>query len=147
MLRKTILALGLFWLAANSALAADAIRTTWVGNLAVEGYDPVAYFTENKAVKGSKDFEWEWGDANWRFSSEENLAAFKLDPEKYSPQYGGYCAYAVADGKTVGIDPEAFDIVDGKLYLNYSKKIQERWKGDRDNFISKADEVWPTLID
>jgi len=94
------------------ALAVDAINTTRFGNVAIEGYDPVAYFTQSRPVKGDSDFEYEWKDAKWRFSSAENLALFTANPEKYAPQYGGYCAYAVAKNTTASIDPTQFTVVD-----------------------------------
>ena len=147
MIRKLVVAIGLAFIALNPAWAADPIRTTWVGNLAIEGYDAVAYFTENRAVKGDEDYELEWEDANWRFNSAENLAAFQEDPERYAPQYGGYCAWAVSNGAIAGIDPKQFSVVDDKLYLNYNASIQQRWTGERDRRIELADEIWPTLID
>lgn len=105
------------------ALAVDEINTTLLGNVAIKGYDPVAYFTESRPIKGNADFEYSWKDANWRFSNAENLALFKENPEKYAPQYGGYCAYAVAKNTTANIDPTQFTIVDDKLYLNFNKSV------------------------
>ena len=130
----------------TSAMAADPINTTFFGKLAVEGYDTVAYFTENQAIEGDKKFEHEWMNAKWRFSSAENLEAFKADPEAYAPQYGGYCAWAVSQNKIAEIDPTQFTVHEGKLYLNYNKKIQKRWLGDRDNFIAAADQNWPSVL-
>jgi len=127
--------------------ADDKYRTTYFGNLAVEGYDTVAYFTEGKAVKGKKAFQTAWKDANWRFSTQEHLALFKASPEDYAPQYGGYCAWAVSDNSLAGIDPKQFEIVEGKLYLNYSKKIHQRWLPEKETLINKADQNWPNLID
>lgn len=147
MFRKFLFVLGVMFFCVNTALAVEPINTTWIGKLAIEGYDPVAYFTESKPVKGSKDYEWRWMEANWRFSSAENLEIFKLQPEKYAPQYGGYCAWAVSNGGTAGIDPDQFTVYDDKLYLNYNAKIQEKWLADRDSRIDLADEVWPTLVD
>jgi len=94
--------------------------------LSIKGYDPVAYFTAGKMAKGRKDFEQQWMGATFRFSSKENFELFKKAPEKYAPQYGGYCAYAVSHGYTAPVDPEAWDIVNGKLYLNYSKSVQKK---------------------
>lgn len=128
------------------AHAADPIRTTLFGNLAVEGYDTVAYFIDNKATKGKKDFQFEWHGANWRFSSEEHLNLFKQMPEKYAPQYGGYCAWAVSNNSTAGIDPEQFSIVEGRLYLNYNKSIQEQWLPEKEKRIEQADKYWPRLV-
>lgn len=128
------------------AQALDEINSTFFGNVAIEGYDPVAYFTENRPVKGNAKFEFEWKNATWRFSSAENLDLFQNDPERYAPQYGGYCAYAVSQNDTAGIDPDQFTIVNGKLYLNYSKKINRKWLKDRDAYIEAADRYWPDLL-
>lgn len=134
-----------FLFASSSALAVDEINTTFFGNLAIEGYDAVAYFTEQRAVEGSAEFETNYKDANWRFSSAANLAAFQADPERYAPQYGGYCAWAVSQNDTASIDPEQFTVHEGKLYLNYNKKISTRWKADKESFIVDADRYWPQL--
>ncbi len=108
---------------------------------AIEGYDPVTYFT-----KGDELINHEWSGATWYFSSEENKTAFESDPEKYAPQFGGYCAYAVSQGYTYKSSPEAWKVVDGKLYLNYSKGIQRKWEADQESFIKQANENWPTII-
>lgn len=129
------------------ASAKDSINTTLFGNLAIEGYDTVAYFTENRAKKGSREFETTWMEAKWRFASAEHRDLFVANPEKYAPQYGGYCAYAVAKNSTASIEPEQFEIVDGRLYLNYNAKIKSRWLDQRDEFIVAADANWPSVID
>lgn len=116
------------------------VYTTKAG--AIKGYDPVSYFTENMPVKGEKDISYTWKGAEWHFSSTDNLDLFKADPEKYSPQYGGFCAYGVANGYKVKIEPDSWAIVDGKLYLNYDSGVQEEWNQDRGNYIKKADEQW-----
>jgi len=113
--------------------------------LGIQGYDPVAYFTENRAVVGSPDFTAEHGGATYRFSSAAHRAAFMGDPEKYAPQYGGFCAYAVAQGATAPIDPQAFTVLEGKLYLNYSDHVRAQWRNEASAFISKADAIWPDL--
>jgi len=127
--------------------AADASEVYGTGkaNVAIEGADPVAYFTQSTLVEGSETFSTTWKDAEWRFSSEENLALFEADPEAYAPQYGGYCAWAVSRGYTAEIDPEAWRIVDGKLYLNYSKDVQKDWEEDVPGNIQKGDANWPGL--
>lgn len=139
-----------FWiLGVSSLVSAEAINTTYFGDLAVEGYDVVAYFTdtENAPIKGKKKFTYEWMEANWRFSSEENRELFKADPEKYAPQYGGYCAYAVgAKNATAGIEPEQFTLIDGKLYLNYNAKTQDTWTENRDDYIITGDKNWPSIL-
>ncbi|SNS43982.1 YHS domain-containing protein [Ekhidna lutea] len=114
---------------------------------AIKGYDPVAYFKNGEPVKGSESFSFEWTGVEWRFSSQENLEAFKAEPEQYAPQFGGYCAYAVGNGYTYESSPMAWRIVDGKLYLNYSKGIQKKWEADRDALIKKAEENWPGVVE
>ena len=114
---------------------------------AIRGYDPVAYFTEDKPVKGSDEFVLEYKGATWRFSSAANKQIFEQMPEKYAPQYGGYCAWAVSQGYTASTDPEAWAIVDGKLYLNYSKSVQQQWSQDIPGNIRKADANWPKVLE
>lgn len=145
---KTALFAALFSLAlilSPQAFALDKINTTFFGNLAIEGYDPVAYFTQNQAVEGSKQHQLEWMDASWRFSNAENLARFKADPQKYAPQYGGYCAYAISQNTDAGIDPEQFTLHEGKLYLNYNRSINKKWLKDKEQYIIDADRYWPQL--
>ena len=116
-------------------------------NTAIKGYDPVAYFTENKALKGSKDIAYQWHGAQWLFSSKEHQSLFINDPEKYAPQYGGWCAYAMSDGRTVAINPKAFDVYNDKLYLNYNKSVLGHWRKEKDLFIKQADELYPDVVD
>ena len=141
-----ILVFGFVVGAPPAALAKDPVYTSTFSGLAVSGYDPVAYFTAGKPVEGSSDFETEWNGATWRFSSAENLAAFEADPKVYAPQYGGYCAWAVSQGYTASTVPEAWRIVDGKLYLNYSLSVQSRWEGDIPGNIANADANWPGVL-
>ena len=131
--------------AVPAAAEKDPVFTSH-GNLAIRGYDPVAYFTEGKAVKGDKDFTLGWQGADWRFASAENRDRFSEDPEKYAPQYGGYCAWAVSRNYTAPTDPDAFTLVDGKLYLNYNKRVMRQWLEDRDANIESADKNWPTVL-
>ena len=131
----------------GSALALDPINATFFGDVAIEGTDPVAYFTEGRPVEGTKAHSLEYMGATWRFASAENKAAFEADPEKYAPQYGGYCAWAVSQGYTAGIDPDAWTIVEGKLYLNYNESVMKTWLADRDALIDRADANWPGLRD
>ncbi len=128
-----------------SAAALSPVYSTLLGG-AIRGYDPVAYFTEKKPVEGKKTFSHKWKGATWYFKSEKNRDLFRMDPEKYAPQYGGYCAYAVSQGYTAGIVPEAWKIVDGKLYLNYSKGVQRAWEQDIPGHIASADKNWPKLL-
>lgn len=115
-------------------------------SIAIRGADPVAYFTEARYVSGSADYVYEWGDATWQFASIENRDLFADNPEQYAPQYGGFCAWAVAEGYTAPVDPEAWEIVDGKLYLNYDARIQRRWQRDIPGNIARANENWPEII-
>ncbi len=113
---------------------------------AIRGYDPVAYFVLGKAVRGKAEHSSTWQGASYRFSSRENLETFESNPAKYAPQYGGYCAYAVSQGYTASIDPDAWSSVDGKLYLNYSSGVQRRWEKDIPGYISAADRNWPEVL-
>ena len=118
--------------------------SSWTGT-AIEGYDPVAYFEEGRPVEGDSDYAHEWMGATWYFASAENRDKFVADPEKYAPQYGGYCAWAVANGYTAEIDPQAWAVVDDKLYLNYSLDVQKQWQQDVPGHITKADANWPDI--
>ena len=115
------------------------------GGAAIDGYDPVAYFKENKPVKGSAAFTATHEGSVFRFASVANRDAFVADPGKYAPQYGGFCAYAVASGYKAKIEPDAFTIVEGKLYLNYDQSIQRRWRRDIPGYIRKGDRNWPEV--
>nr|MDT0250760.1 YHS domain-containing (seleno)protein [Endozoicomonas sp.] len=118
------------------SFADDHIYTGWFSSKAVSGYDTVAYFTEGKPVKGSAKYKFEYLDVEWYFSSGEHLNLFKENPEKYMPQYGGFCAWAVAAKKTRAPgDPDYWKIVDNKLYLNYDRGVQDQWNKDIPGFI------------
>lgn len=116
------------------------------GGVAIDGTDPVAYFTQGKPVKGDAANASEYMGATWHFASAENKATFDADPEAYAPKYGGYCAYAVSQGYTASTDPEAWSIVDDRLYLNYSKGVRRRWEKDIPGNIEKADNNWPSVL-
>ncbi|WP_205967428.1 YHS domain-containing (seleno)protein [Aquisalinus luteolus] len=131
----------------TTASAADPIYTGLFSSTAVGGYDPVAYFTQGEPVQGSKEYTTDHEGAEWRFSSAENRDLFIANPSAYAPQYGGYCAWAVAEGKLAKGDPSYWTIVDGKLYLNYDRKVQETWETDIPGFIMKADANWPDILD
>ena len=142
--RFLMVALALFAVTATPALAAS----TWYsadGRVAIKGADPVAYFKAGKPIAGKADITHDWMGLTWQFASAANRDAFTTAPEKYAPQYGGYCAWAVSQGYTAKIEPEAWAIVGGKLYLNYSKSIQSRWSLDRSGNIKKADSNWPDV--
>jgi len=133
-------------LAATPAMAAkDPVFTRW-GN-AIRGYDPVAYFTESRPVKGSGEFEAEWNGTTWRFASAANRDLFLTAPEAYAPQYGGYCAWAVANGYTASTAPEAWSIYDGKLYLNFSLGVRDQWSQDIPGNVARGDTNWPAVLE
>lgn len=140
------LALAPVAVAPTAAADTDPIYTGTFSNLAVQGYDPVAYFTVGEPVKGDKDFSTAYQGAQFRFASQENLDAFLADPEAYAPQYGGYCAWAVAQGYTAKGDARRWSIVDGKLYLNYNRKVQSDWEADIPGFIQSGDQNWPVIL-
>lgn len=129
-----------------NSLAKAPIYTGYFSSDAVSGYDTVAYFTQSKAVKGLKKFNYEYQGEDWYFSNSQHLALFKQDPEKYAPQYGGYCAFAVAQNDTASADPTQWTIENGKLYLNYNADIKQQWSANKLHFIQQADQNWPAVL-
>jgi YHS domain-containing protein len=115
--------------------------------IAINGYDPVAYFTASDAIEGSSDHTADWNGATWQFSSKENRDLFAADPIKYAPQFGGYCAYAVSRGYTASTSPNAWTVHDGKLYLNYNRAVRTIWSRDIPGNITKAEKNWPSVLD
>jgi hypothetical protein len=115
------------------------------GDVAVQGYDVVAY-TTGAAVRGTPEFEHRWNGARWQFASAANRDRFAASPETHAPQFGGYCAWAVSRGYTADIDPGAFSVVNGKLYLNYSKSVRRQWERDVPGNISRAEANWPGVL-
>lgn len=114
--------------------------------VAIRGADPVAYFTDGAPMTGWAEFSHEWAGSTWHFATDANRKAFIADPQAYAPQYGGHCAWAVAEkSELVSVDPEAWAIEDGKLYLNYSRRVQRWWNRDRPAFITAGDQNWPGL--
>ena len=128
------------------AYAIDPVYTSFFSSKALSGYDPVAYFTDAKPVEGSSNFTYDYQGATWLFASAEHRDLFIADPAKYAPQYGGYCAWAVAQGKSASGDPQFWMIVDGKLYLNYDAGVQKKWEADISGFIKSADVNWPKVL-
>ena len=147
-MKKLALVLTLFLSAAATAAGNGGVRpvNTDGNGLALHGYDVVAYFTDNRAVEGSTSFQHQWNGATWRFATAAHRDLFAKNPEAYAPQFGGYCAWAVSRNYTADTDPDAFDIVNGKLYLNYSKLVQLRWKMNRAGNIAKGEQNWPSLV-
>jgi YHS domain-containing protein len=111
-------------------------------SVAIQGYDPVAYFESSKATKGTKEITTTFQDAVYYFATESNKTTFLKNPSQYIPEFGGFCAYGMSEGHEAPIQPEAFTIVDNKLYLNYSLKAKELWLKDQKNRIQKANENW-----
>ncbi len=139
------LGIGLSALALTNAgpAMANPINTTNAG-VAIDGHDPVAYFTMNKAVRGDKAITATHGGATYHFSSQDHKALFEADPAKYTPQYGGYCAYGASQGYNAPVEADKFTLVDGKLYLNYNGRVQSTWRKDTAGYITKADAYWAT---
>ncbi len=144
--RRSSVCLLLLLALAAPAVALSPVNRTTFGGVAIDGWDPVAYFTDGKPVEGSKEFGHEWNGATWRFASAAHRDLFAQAPEKYAPQYGGYCAWAVSQGYTADIDPQAWKIEDGRLFLNYSLDVQKKWATDIPGNIAKADANWPKLL-
>ena len=130
----------------NALADKDPVYTSVFSSTALKGYDTVAYFTDGKPVKGSKKFTAEHNGATWHFASAENRDLFTADPDKYAPQYGGYCAWAVSQGDTASGDPIVWAIVDDKLYVNYIDDVGATWRKDPEGFIKLADANWPTVL-
>lgn len=110
--------------------------------LAIEGYDAVAYQTAESAFRGNPQYEFVWKGAKWLFVSKENQERFESDPEKYAPQYGGYCAWSVSRNEVMKADPQVWKIVDGKLYLIQSNMVKEVWEKSQPELIKKSNENW-----
>ncbi len=126
--------------------AEGVVNTLGTEGVAIRGYDPVAYFTEGEPREGKPEFSTEYKGAKWQFASSENKALFESDPDKYEPAYGGFCAYGVAQNYLVKIEPDAWAIRNGRLYLNYDRNVQSQWAEKPDEYIQQADEKWPELI-
>jgi YHS domain-containing protein len=145
-LLATATAASALMLTSTSALAAKP-KIFADGGSAINGYDPVAYFTQSAPVQGSDEFTSDYEGALFKFSSADNKAMFDADPLKFAPQYGGYCAYAVSKGSTATTSPDAWSIVDGKLYLNFNTTVRGIWSEDIPGNISKADNNWPAVLE
>lgn len=112
---------------------------------AIRGYDPVAYFTDGKPVKGDSTLTTDYDGATWIFATAAHRDAFRADPAKYAPQYGGYCAFGTSKGYKAPTEADAFTIVNDKLYLNYNTKVRTEWNKDQPGYIQKADSNWPDV--
>ena len=125
-----------------AGFGSQAVGKSPVDDGAIKGYDPVAYFQVGQALKGNDAFSFQWHDITWYFSTKENRDLFATRPEKYAPQYDGYCAWAMTEERKAITDPEVWKIVDGKLYLNCSREAYEKWSRDIPGNIKKADTNW-----
>jgi YHS domain-containing protein len=134
----------LAYLSSLQMFASDPVSQTRNG--AIDGYDPVAYFEAGEPIRGDSRHQYEWNGATWSFATEAHRAAFAADPERYAPQFGGYCAYAVGNGYTAKPDPEAWHIEEGRLYLNFDESTQKSWLADRANLIASGQRNWPRVI-
>ena len=132
-------------LAPNAMAKTAPIDTSKKAGVALGGVDVVAYFTEKTSKPGKPEFKTHWKDVDWYFSSAENMQAFIAAPEKFAPQYGGYCAYAAAKGGVAAGDPQVWSVVDGKLYINLSDAVKKLWVQDIPGNIAKANKNWPGL--
>jgi len=130
---------------AQTAAAAETFYNVDKMGVAIKGYDPVAYFTMSKPVMGKMGFDGMYKGATWKFSSVQNRDMFLNNPEKYAPLYGGYCAYGVAVGALYDIDPRAWTVHEGRLYLNKNLSVRKLWTKDIPGYIAKADVNWPGL--
>lgn len=126
--------------------AAQAAPVYANDGIAVDGSDVVAYFMQSALLQGSVEFSYDWNGATWYFANANNRDTFATNPAAYAPQYGGYCAWAVSEGYVAPTVPEAWRIVDGKLYLNFSRRIQRRWERDIPARISAANANWPAVL-
>ena len=114
-------------------------------NIAIQGYDPVAYFESNKAIEGKKEITAKFNEVTYQFASENNKDLFLKNPSHYEPQFGGFCAYGLSEGYEAPIEPEAFTIVDNKLFLNYNLKVKEMWSKEQAARIKKAMVNWEDI--
>lgn len=146
--RRAFLAQALAWpllIAAARPALAGATGFYANGGGAIAGYDPVAYFTEGRAVKGTLGYALRWRAANWYFANQSNLDAFEMNPDAFAPQYGGFCAYAMTMAKLVPTDPEAFTLHQGRLYLTENLVVRDLWRRDITGYIVLADGNWPKV--
>lgn len=143
--RRVLLAGLLAVLALGPVAAQRSPRVFAENGVAIRGFDPVAYFTESRPVKGDPQFHHHWHGATWHFASARHRDLFAAHPERYAPAYGGFCAWAVSEGYTAPIDPQAWRIVDGRLFLNYDMSVQRRWETDIPGRIRRGDTNWPGI--
>src|ERR1051325_2946286 len=130
----------------TAAAAQKRLINTDKNGLALQGYDPVAYFSENRPVRGNAQFQSSYNGGTYYFASATNKATFDSNPKKYEPQFGGFCAYAVSQGHTAKIEPDAFQVLNDRLLLQYDKGVREKFNKDSQGNLKKADQNWPGLV-
>lgn len=132
----------------QSAMASKSwIYTARDSNVAVSGYDTVSYFTDGRPTKGNLSIFTDYQGARWLFKNAHNREMFLVNPEKYAPQYGGYCAFSVAQGSALKADPRYWEITNGKLYLNRTQRIHERWLDRQSELEERASKNWPAVLE
>lgn len=114
-------------------------------NIAIKGYDTVSFFAENGAIKGNPQFEFVWNGAKWLFSSKENMEKFQQNPEQFAPQFGGHCSWSISHGQIAEGDPNAWKVVDSKLYLNNNSQVKEKWEAEQKKLIADGVKNWQEI--
>jgi len=122
--------------------AEDKVYTSFFSNKALSGYDAVAYFTQEKAIKGSSQFVYQYLQADWYFVNQENLQAFKQSPNLYAPQYGGHCTWAMSQNKIAAGDANIWALYQNKLYLFYAQSGLDKWRANKEQLIKQANDNW-----
>ena len=144
---KKIISLALIAMAFVSQVQAQRSEVYAPGGKAIKGYDPVAFFQNSRPVMGADRLSFSWKGATWLFANRSNLQSFKANPEKYAPQYGGYCAYGTSQGHKAPTEVGTWTILNDKLYFNYNEKVKGMWVKDQPGYIQKADKQWPEIKD
>lgn len=144
---KSLFSAFLLLMALSTVALAKELQNLDRNGVAIQGYDPVAFFTNNRPVKGTAQFQSEYRGAKYYFASPEHKAAFDKEPAKYEPQFGGYCAYGASQGHKAPVKIEAWQIVNGRLLMQYDLGVKDDFNKDQQNNLSKADRNWPGLVE
>jgi len=144
---KRVLVVAIALISFCSVVSAQKSPVYAPGGIALDGYDAVAFFTQGKPVKGSSTYSTSWNGAKWQFADKADLESFQKTPEKYAPQYGGYCAYGASQGHKATVEIDTWSIVGNKLYLNYNQKVKSTWVKDEAGYIESANKNWPQIKD